>query len=140
SSPCCAPATELGQAGGQELALGGVLGSVQGGLILACRFRVAAEAAQQVGADGVEQVVAVQVQFVDQVERAARAVDLGDRDRAVQRDDWGGRVREQLVVEREDLGPVGVRGGRCVAVHRVDRRLDLVRAGLVPAQALPDQR
>jgi hypothetical protein len=37
---------------------------------------------------------------------------------------------EELVVEREDLAPVGLGGGWRVAVHGVDRGLDLVGAWL----------
>ena len=46
-----------------------------------------------------------------------------------------GAICQQLVVELEDLAPVGVLRRRGVAVHGVDRGLDLVRAGLVAAQA-----
>ncbi len=87
-----------------------------------------------------EQVVAVQVQPVDQVQRRRRAVHLGHRDRPVQRRHRARGHGQQLVVQRDDLGPVGGRGVRRVAVHRVDGCLDLVRAGLAAAQALPDQR
>ena len=47
-----------------------------------------------------------------------------------------GVVREQLVVERDDLRPVG----RRVGVDGVDRGLQLVRAGLVAAQQAADER
>ena len=49
--------------------------------------RVAAEAAQQVGADRVEEVVRAEVERVHEREPAAAAVDLGHRDRAVERHD-----------------------------------------------------
>ena len=100
-----------------------------------------AEPAQQVGAGRVEQVVAVEAQLVDQ----RRARRRGRRTSAtatapVERHD-GGRARpRQLVVEREDLAPVGVPRRRGVAVHGVDRGLDLVGPGLVAAQARADQR
>ena len=70
---------------------------------------------------------------------AAGPVDLGHRDRPVERDHRARRDGQQLVVQRQDLGPVG--GGRDgrVAVHGVDRGLDLVRARLAAAQALPDE-
>ena len=64
------------------------------------RLGAAAEPAQQVGADGVEEVVAVEVELVDERERGLRPVDLGDRDGAVERDDRARREREELVVER----------------------------------------
>ncbi len=51
-------------------------------------------------------------QAVDQRQRGRRAVDLGDRDRPVQRDHRGRGQREQVVVEGDDLAPVG-RRARC---------------------------
>ena len=45
----------------------------------------------------------------------------------------------ELVVERDDLGPVGRRAGRGVGVDGGDGRLDLERPGLVAAQAGPDE-
>jgi hypothetical protein len=62
----------------------------------------------------VEQVVATQVEAVDEGQR------------------------HELVVQLQDLPPVGGGRGRRVAVDGVDRRLELVRAGLVAPQALPD--
>ena len=44
-----------------------------------------------------------------------------------------------MVVELEDLTPVGVGGGRGVAVDGVDRGLDLERSRHVAAQARPHQ-
>ena len=55
-----------------------------------------------------------------------------------ERDDRRRRHREQLIVERDDLAPVGGAGRRRVGVHRVDRRLDLVRPGTIAAQAVAD--
>ena len=46
-----------------------------------------------------------------------------------------GHVRQQLVVELHDLRPVGGLGRGRVGVHGGDRRLDLVRARHVAAQA-----
>jgi hypothetical protein len=98
-----------------------------------------AQAAQQVGADRVEQVVPAEIEAVHDGEGGGRALDLGHRDRAVERDHRARRDGQQLVVQRQDLIPVG--GGRDgrVAVHGADRGLDLVRARLAAAQALPDQ-
>jgi hypothetical protein len=98
------------------------------------------KAHEELRARRVEQVVRVEVERVDDRERRLRAFELRERNRAVERDD---RVRgdsEQLVVQLEDLTPVGLRGGRGVAVHGVDGRLDLVRAGSVAAEAAPDDR
>src|SRR5207302_424136 len=94
---------------------------------------------QQIGADRVEQVVAGEVEIVDQRQRGCGAVDLGDRDRAVQRNDRTGGQCGELVVELQDLPPVRRGSGGGVGVHGVDRRLDLVRAGLVASEALPDE-
>src|SRR5215211_7111779 len=50
-------------------------------------FVVPAEPAEQVGAGGVERVVRAEVQVVDDGEGYLRSVELGNGDRAVQRDD-----------------------------------------------------
>src|ERR671922_90515 len=47
--------------------------------------------------------------------------------------------REELVVEREDLPPVGVGCRRRVAVDGVDRRLDLVGTRPAQSEAPPDE-
>lgn len=65
-----------------------------------------AEAAQQVGADGVEDGVFGQVELVDEVQRGLRAVDLAGGDGPVQRYHGSRCVGEELVVEGEDLRPV----------------------------------
>ena len=93
------------------------------------------QAAQQVRPGGVERVVAVEIEAVDQRERYVRAVDLAHRDGSVQRDDWRRRDGEKLVVERDDLRPVGRLDRVGVGVHRIYGRLNLVRAGPVAAQA-----
>ena len=46
-----------------------------------------AEPGQQVAADGVKQVVVAEVQPVEEAQRRGRAVDLGYRDRSVERND-----------------------------------------------------
>jgi hypothetical protein len=98
------------------------------------------QAPQQVRADGVKQMDVAQVEVVDERERRIRALDLGDRDGAIARHDRARHEREQLVIERDDLVPVGIgRGGR-VAVDGVDRRLDLVRPGGVAPQAAANDR
>ena len=97
--------------------------------------------AEQVGADGVEQVVAVERQAVDERERRRRPLDLGDRDRAVERDDRRRREREQLVVELHDL-----RASRSSAAVGASLCTALIAAcswygpGLVAPQAPPHER
>jgi RNA polymerase sigma-70 factor (ECF subfamily) len=65
-----------------------------------------------------------------------RSIDLSHCDRAVEGHDRARVEREELVVELHDLSPVRPGGGRRVAVDGVDRRLHLVRAGLVAPEAL----
>jgi hypothetical protein len=50
-----------------------------------------------------------------------------------------GRTGVQLVVQGNDVGPVGCRGGGGIGVDGSDGRLDLERAGLVTAQAGSDE-
>ena len=64
---------------------------------------------------------------------------LGHRDTAVERHDRRRRDHRELVIQREDLPPVGAAGRRRVGVHGADRRLQLVRPGLVAAQARAHQ-
>jgi hypothetical protein len=62
---------------------------------------------------------------------------LRDRDGPVERDDRGRCDGRELVVQGQDLAPVGVCGSGRVGVYGGDRRLDLVRPGAVAAQARP---
>ncbi len=99
--------------------LGRILGAGDRSLVGERRLGGAAQTSQQVGADGMEQVVAVEVEAVDEGERRIRSFDLGHRDRPVERDDRGRGERQQLVVQLQDLPPVG--GGRGAA-RRCGRR------------------
>ena len=73
-------------------------------------------------------------------ERRRRAAHLGDRDRAVERDDRRGLQPLERGVEQIDLRPVGVLG-RCGArMQRGDRGLHLIGAGAAVAHRLVDQR
>jgi len=86
----------------------------------------------------VEQVVASEGEAVHEGERRIRSLDFGHGDGAIERHDRTRRAGQQLVVQLEDLPPVrGARLGR-IAMHGIDRGLDLVRAGLVANEALPD--
>src|SRR5437870_2921751 len=106
-----------------------------------CRRR--SEAAQQIGARGVQQVIAVEIASVgeraDDRERCPRAVHHRDGRGSVQGDDGGGLHALQEIVEANDLGPVRVLGPRRLAVQGGDRRLQrvLTRAA---AQGLLDER
>jgi hypothetical protein len=104
-------------------------------------FGRAAEPAKQVGSDRVEQVEAAKIagQGIHERQRHVRPVDLGHRDRAVQRHDRAWRKGQQVVVQLPDLRPVSGRRqiGRveCVAVHSVDGRLDLIGPRLGASEA-----
>jgi hypothetical protein len=78
-------------------------------------------------------VVALQLQVFHEHQRSSGTVHLGHGDRPVERHDRSRRERAELVVQLEDLAPVGVRRGRGVAVDGVDRGLDLIRARLAAA-------
>ena len=77
--------------------------------------------------------MAAQIQLVDEGQTRRWTLHLGHGHRAVQRDDRTRRHLQQLVVEQHDLPPVGVGRGERVAVHGVDRGLELM-ARLVAAQ------
>jgi hypothetical protein len=67
--------------------LGSIVGPRECCLVREDGFRVTAESHQKVRSDCVEQVIAVERQRIDKRECRARALDLGDRDRAVERGD-----------------------------------------------------
>ena len=80
---------------------------------------IPAQSREKVGPCGVKRVVVVQRQRVDQGQPGSRALHLSDGDRAIQRHDGGRRDREQLVVEGDDLRPVGlldVKATACTAL------------------------
>ena len=79
---------------------------------------------------------------IDEPQSAAfGAVDLRDCHRAIQRHHRARREREQLIVEREDLAPVGVapqlRASLCTALIAA---CNLVGAGLIARKAGAQQR
>src|SRR4029077_14056919 len=96
---------------------------------------LAAEASEQVSPDGVVGVVWLELEILDRLEGGGRACDLGQRDRAIERHYRCRRPREQLVIEGKDLCPFRLLGARGVGVDGIDRGLNLVRAGLIAAQA-----
>ena len=115
-----------------------VRGKRAGNVVGGRGFLVAAEAAQQVGACGVEQVVAVQGQRTQVVHRGQSrggTANFGERDGAVERDYRSRREHVELVVERQDGAPVGaVEAGR-EGMDSVDGGLDLVRARVAALDA-----
>ena len=68
----------------QECALGRVLGSRDGGLVRARRLGVAAKAPEEIRTNGVEQVVATEVEAIDDRQCRIRSLYLSHRDRAVE--------------------------------------------------------
>ncbi len=93
---------------------------------------------EEVGACGVVRLVVLEegdVEGVEGVETSGGAAHLPDGDGPVECDHRVGAHGVELVVEGDDLGPVGCGGGGGVGVDRGDGRLDLERAGLVAAQA-----
>ena len=119
---------ELVAAACQVGGLGGVACQFDGFVVRCARLLAAAQPAQQVGAGRMVGVIAGQLvlKTVDGRECHLRAVKLGDRDGPVEGDDRRGIEADELVVEGDDLRPVGV---PCVAgggVHGADRGEDLV--------------
>ena len=107
---------------------------------ISCAVRVA-QTRQELAAGDVPRRVTLQpAQGLDLHQRRRRPVDLCDGHGTVQRHDRAGVELGQVVVQRQDLWPVGVLDPHRVGVHRADGRLHLVRAGPVAAQARPDQR
>src|SRR5712691_1271694 len=124
----------------EEVPLG--VGRRHGGCALVGSRGVArsAEPPKQIGSGGVEGLVVVQVQFVDQSERRRGALNLADRDGSVEGNDRRGGDGKQLVVQGDDLRPVGLFECGSVRVHGVDGGLELIRTGLVAAEAAADDR
>jgi hypothetical protein len=97
---------------------------------------------EEVGARGVVGLVVLErgrVERVEGVETGGGAAQLADGDGPVEGGHRVGAHGVELVVEGDDLGPVGGRGGGGVGVDGGDGRLDLERAGLVAAQARTDE-
>ena len=79
------------------------------------------------------------VERVEGGEAGGGAAELGDGDGPVEGDHRVRAQRVELVVEGDDLRPVGCLGGGGVGVDGGDGRLDLERPGLVAAQAGADE-
>ncbi len=102
------------------------------------RPRRPAQAAQEVGPRGVEQVVAGQLarglELVDDRKAGVEPPGHGDGDGPVERHHRRRHDLGQQLVQRGDLRPVGVGDIGGAGVARRDRRLQLVRAGPPMAQ------
>ncbi len=114
--------SELGAAAGEVRGLGGVVDEGEGGVVRRPGVVGATEAAQQLGTGDVPGVVALEGEPVDGGQADGGAVELGDRDGAVELDDGRGGERRELGVQRGDLGPVGVVGGAGGRSARRSRR------------------
>jgi hypothetical protein len=79
---------------------------------------VPAEAAEQIGADRMKEVIAIEVQGVDQRQRRIWSCHFRQRDGAVQCHDRTRRERHQVVVQLKNLPPVGL-GGACGSTRRL---------------------
>src|SRR5919108_1090578 len=135
----CGATAERSTAALEEGAFPRVLGPGDRRRVRLVRVGGAAQAPQEVGADRMEQVIAVEVEVVDERQRRIRSLDLRHGDRPVESYYRARGDREELVVEREDLPPVGVGCRRRVAVDGVDRRLDLVGTRPAQSEAPPDE-
>ena len=56
------------------------------------RFSVSVQAPEQVGANGVEQIVLTETERLDDTKRGMRSLDFCDRHRAIERDDRSGAI------------------------------------------------
>ena len=94
-----------------------------------------AKPAQHRAAGCVYQVIAVEARCdrVERGERGAGTLGLGDGDGPVEGNHGCGHDREQVVVEGDDLGPVGCLERAGVAVHGLDRGLELEGTWLAAA-------
>src|SRR5450755_3620388 len=122
--------------------LGGVACQLDGFAVGRARLLTAAEPAQQLGAGRMVGVIAGQLvlKTVDGRQCHLRAVELGDRDGPVEGDDRRGVEADELVVEGDDLRPVGVTYVAGGGVHGADRCEDLVATRSHPGgQALAHQ-
>jgi hypothetical protein len=82
----------------------------------------------------------VRLERAEQGKPGLRAVHHGQGDRAAERDQWSRRHLAEHLVQRENLRPVRLLGGRSLVVHRGNRRLELVRTDRDGAQGPGDQR
>ena len=80
-------------------------------------------------------MVVVQFQLVHQRQGSSGALHLADGDGAVEGHDRCGGDCKQLVVQGDNLRPVGLLDCRSVRMHRVDGGLELIRTGVVAAKA-----
>src|SRR5258708_37616816 len=73
--------------------------------------------------------------MVKRVKRGRGIGEVSNGYAGVERSNRRGGHRHQLVVERQDLTPVSVLRSWSIAMHGIDSGLNLVRTGMVAAQA-----
>ena len=121
----------------EEAPFGEVGGQLDGAVVGGGRAAPAGTG-EEIGAGGVVRLVVLErghVERVEGVEAGGGAPQLADGDGPVEGGHRVGAQGEELVVEGDDLGPVGGRGAGGVGVDGGDGGLDLERTGLVAAQA-----
>lgn len=120
------------------------LSQLQGVPIGVPRVVQTTEAAVEIGAGRVQQVIVVELsagqQIVDQPQASFGPFAHGHRHRAVQFDHRRGADAQQHVVEPDDLRPVGLRGAGRLGVHGDDRGLQGVGPESPRGQRTLDQR
>jgi hypothetical protein len=111
----------------QEVALARVVGTGNRRLVRRRGFVVAAHAPEQIGANRVEHVIAIElgaVEAIDERQCRMRSLDFGYHNRTVERDDGAWCDRQELIVQPQDLSPVGggvsKREAACAAVYLAD--------------------
>src|SRR5205823_1471661 len=85
------------------------------------------ELADRGGEHGVVLETIIADEALERAQAGPRTARPPDGDRALQGDDRRRREREQLVVERDDLRPIGCRVGHRERVARRDRGLEMKR-------------
>src|SRR5581483_8579658 len=123
----------------QEAPFSGVVRASDRSLIRALCLDVAAEAAQEVGPDRVEEVVVGQVESLYRGQRLGGSLDLGDGNRTIERRHGARRDRHELIIQLQDLSPIGLPDAARIAVDRIDGCLNLVRPGPVTCNAQTHQ-
>jgi kynurenine formamidase len=97
---------------------------------------VSAHAPKQIGANGVKQIVRLERQIIDDAQCRIASFDFCNGNRAVEGNNRTRPARHELIVQLQNLPPIRLVSSRRIAVYRVDRRLDLVWAGLVAPLAV----
>ena len=122
----------------EEVALDRVGGEFDGSVVGGQCLVATSCSCEKVGACRMVGLVIVKGGDVDASERGeplVGAVELGDGHRPVEGDNCVGAQSVELVVEGDDLGPVGGLGAGSVGVHGGYGGLDLERSGPVAPQA-----